>query len=201
MIGLIKGVVKKVNDQSLVLELNNIGLGFELQVPNASVFISEKTIQLYTYMHWNSEQGPSLYGFPSEAEKAIFTILIDCSGIGPKMAISILSQISPSELIRIANEQDAKALSTLNGIGTKKAEQIIVQLKHKIEKIIDLGLAGEDSGIAKHFKNITDVLNSLNYSRPEITLALDRLRTDCSGSEYSFDQALRKALSFLSKKM
>jgi Holliday junction DNA helicase RuvA len=200
MISFLKGTIVSLNNQSLTLTLNQLGLGLEIFTPKNYAIAIGQELTLFTYMHWNQEQGPSMYGFLTENEKKIFEMVIGCSGIGPKIGLAVLSEMDPKDFIHAINEQDIKALSSINGIGAKKAEQIIMQLKHKIGPLLDSGLISDKENY-KHIKGINDVLNSLNYSRTEIANALDHLRTNYSSQNYSFDQMLKQALSFLSKKI
>ena len=201
MISFVKGKIIEVDEQAITVELPQCALGIQLSVTNATSYVQNKEVALHAYMHWNQEQGPSLFGFTTKTEKRIFVLMISCSGVGPKMALSALSQMQPAEFVRAVHENDAKALSTINGIGAKKAEQIIVQLKHKVAKLIDADLVADDSGALKQIKGVSDVLLSLNYSRPEIAGALDYVKGSGGGQDCSFDQALRLAVSFLSKRV
>ena len=101
------------------------------------------------------------------------------------------------EAVHTGNED---ALTKVSGIGAKKAEQMIVQLKHKVAKLIDSGAMSRSCQNFKQLKNVSDVLNSLNYSRSEISSAVDYVRSNYSDKDYSFDQMLRQALSFLSRR-
>lgn len=198
MINYLVGKIQRVGEKSLTLLVN--GLGFEIFAPQAQNFRENSDANLHTYMHWNQEKGPTLYGFQDELEKTIFLLIISCSKIGPSIAMSILSQMTSSEFIQIISQQDEKALSKINGIGVKKAEQIIVQLKHKIAKLISSGeLKTEDSQQDfTHWQNVNEVLESLNYSKPEITKTMKYLTEKHGGQNIQLDQLIRSALSFLS---
>ena len=198
MINYLIGKVKTVGEKSLTLLIN--GFGFEIFTPQIQNFSVEKDIELFTYMHWNQENGPVLYGFETELEKTIFLLIIDCPKIGPSIAMNILSQMSTSEFIQIISQQDEKALSKINGIGEKKAEQIIVALKHKIAKLISTGkLKPEESQTDfTQWQNISDVLTSLNYSKQEIAKTIKYLSEKHAGQNIALDQLIRSALGFLS---
>ena len=197
MFSYIKGKIKSINEQSIILENNN--LGFEIFVPETSNFIKNQETELFLYLNWNQEQGPSLFGFGTEAEKNIFLLIISCSGIGPKMGINILSQISPEQFLEAIQSNDTKILSSINGIGPKKAEQIIFNLSSKVNKLISSGFAIEGSQKFEHWKNLSDVLLSLNYSRQEIDKTMQYLRKNYTDKKYAFDELLRYSLNFLSK--
>lgn len=198
MIDFLEGEVKKIEEKSITLLVN--GIGFKLLVAQPKSFVLNKKKELYTYMHWNSENGPSLFGFQDEFEKQVFLLIIDCPKIGPGIAMNILSQLDAYQFVQVVSAQNQRALSDLNGIGPKKAEQIIVHLKDKASKLmltsqIHAGQAQQDF---TQWQNINDVLVSLNYSRPEISKALQYLTEKYSNQNVSLDLLIRSALSFLS---
>lgn len=197
MISYLKGTLKG-NKNPLTLMQNQMSIGFEINIPNPNLIPQNNEIGFFTHLHWSAEQGPTLFGFLTEAEKHLFLLAISCSGVGPKLGLTILSELQPKEFIRIINEQDHKGLSSVHGIGTKKAEQIIIQLKHKIANLIDTEF--NEITETTHFKNVNDVLSSLNYNRTEITQTIDFLRKNHTKDDITFDQMLRHALSFLSKR-
>lgn len=187
MIEYISGKVVEVEEAALVLDI--AGIAVRMAMPHALTMQVGKGVTVYTYMYWNAEQGPSLFCFKTTVERSLFLSLISCSGIGPKIAIAILSQFTPSLLVQAITENNIKALSAVPGIGAKKAEQLIVQVRHKLPPI--LAYTADES----HLRQIADVLTSLHYSRPEITRALQHVQQDSQA--IPFDQLLRKALAFL----
>ncbi len=198
MLDQIKGIVLASGDGKVVVQLSQIGIALSCQVPVAERLAVGQIVVIYTYMHWNSEQGPSLFGFDDLSQRALFITLIACSGIGPKMGLAILEQLGVDNLILAIQQHDLKLLSSVSGIGIKKAEQIAVQLKHKIDQL----LAKPDFVIAPgfgHSQQIRAVLNSLNYTQIEISSAIEFANQKSVGAEETFDIALRRALSFLSK--
>lgn len=197
MINFIKGFVKEVHEKSATVLIN--GLGFDVQIPNTKNVSKDKEIELHTYMHWNQEKGPSLFGFQEELEKKVFLMIIDCPKIGPSIALKILSQINAGEFLEIVSSQNEAALSKVNGIGAKKAEQIIVSLKNKVTKLLSSGkLPAQSQQDFTIWQNVSDVLVSLNYSKPEITQALQHLTQKHAGENVPLDQLIRSALSYLS---
>lgn len=197
MIQLLKGSVASKSDNTITLLANSIG--FAVQVPHPDTYEIGTPITLTIYMHWNQEQGPSLYGFTSEAEKKIFELIISCSGIGPRIGLAILSAMSPGEFITAIQNGNEAALSSVNGIGSKKAEQIIVSLKHKVAKLaLDADFRHETGSSIRH--QVAEVLKSLNYSKSEIHAAMNYLQEPGVTDGATFDALMRKALSFLAKK-
>ena len=199
MINNIRGTIIAVKGAALTVDIGFLSL--EINIAQPTLYMKDQPIALHTYFHWHQEQGPTLFGFSSMLERQLFITLIDCQGLGPKMALSILSQISASECIAAISLGNTKTLGSLKGIGPKKAETIVLQLQDKIKKLLDQVEPGSDSGNtarAMHLKSISDVLESLHYSRPEIAQALDHVKNNSTLTS-SFDEGMRKALSYLAK--
>ncbi|MCI5797434.1 MAG: Holliday junction branch migration protein RuvA [Firmicutes bacterium] len=135
MINFISGEIVAKNENSLVLDHN--GIGFE-------VFVSTSTLasagqlgemaRIFTYMNVKEDE-ISLYGFLTMEEKNMFLKIINVSGIGPKMALIILSGLSLSDLAVAIKNEDIKLLSTIKGLGKKTAERLALELKDKIDLI------------------------------------------------------------------
>lgn len=198
MITTINGTVKTVKEQSIVIDTGPFAL--QIAVPQESFFEVGKSVSLATYMHWNQEQGPALFGFNSELEKAAFLIIIDCSGVGPKIGLAVLASLGAERFIEVVQAGDEKSLSKVSGIGPKKAEQMIVHLKHKVAKLLDSGVKITGSAQITQWQNIQEVLESLNYSRAEISVAMKQLRESSVDVQLPFDQLMRRALGYLAKK-
>lgn len=199
MINYLSGTVKKIYEKSATIVVS--GIGFLCYVPRVGVLKENTTAELYTYLHWNQDNGPSLYGFHDELERKTFLLIIDCPKIGPSIALSILSQLTAPQFLEIITSQNESALSSINGIGEKKAEQLVIQLKHKVAKLISSGNVTVDTQQDfVQWQNINDVLNSLNYSRQEISGAMKYLSEKYSDQNYPLDKLIRAALSFLSQK-
>jgi Holliday junction DNA helicase RuvA len=202
MFSYVRGTVKGVIENQLTVDVH--GVGFCLFVANPELFQKEKEVTVAVHMQWNQEQGPTLYGFANEYEKAVFLLVVSCSGIGPKIALLVLQNLSPTHFLRAIQTADIKTLSSISGIGPKKAEQLIMQLKHKVTALLDREWSEQrshDTVAFEQWKNITQVLQSLNYSRQEVDQALSYIAQESQGSDISFDVLMRKALSFLAKRV
>ncbi len=198
MLASLSGTVQSLSTQLVVIDVG--GIGFAVVVARETAFTLDQKIQLYTHLHWNQEQGPSLFGFITEAERTVFLLLISCSGVGPKLALAVLADLGVSPFIEAVQSGNEGALSSVSGIGEKKAEQIIVHLKHKVAKLMVTGASFEGAKVDERWHEVAQVLQTLNYSRTEISGAMSYVREACKGKQESFDQMMRHALSFLSKK-
>ncbi len=178
MIGYIKGNVITANDGTVILENN--GLGYEITC-SASVYqklLSEGSGEVYTYLAVK-EDGVSLYGFISQEEKNMFLKLISVSGIGPKMGITVLSNMSLNDLaVKIATS-DVKGLTAVKGMGKKTAERIILELREKItaevseqEKAVK-----ENVQLTSDDQDVIIALMSLGFTKAECIPAIEKAKS------------------------
>lgn len=196
MIETITGIIKATRDHGVVISIGPIDIAFS--TPIETVFTLNDSATVFTYFHWNQEQGPALYGFVCEEDRTIFSLIISCSGLGPRIGLAVLRDLGTHGFITAIEAHDERMLSKVNGIGLKKAEQIIVQLKHKVAQLVTSGIVLDSTTEQTHWHTVQQALGSLNYSRTEITRALAHIK-ESNSQEVSFDQLFRKALSFLSK--
>lgn len=198
MIHYLSGTIKEIQDNFLTIVTSGIGYG--VQVYNPTSFMVADSVELYIYTHWNQEQGPSLFGFSNTLDRTVFLLIISCSGIGPKIGLATLAHLGSQGFLEAVQTANEKALSSVSGVGAKKAEQIIVHLKHKVAKLIESEQVSTGSVQLEQWHQISEVLRSLNYSKQEITAAVAHLTQNYVGAALNFDQRMRHALSFLAKK-
>lgn len=200
MVDYVVGTIKEMRDQEIVVDVGPIGIA--LQVANAQNFVQDGPIKVYSHLHWNAENGPSFFGFALPLDRSVFRIIISCSGIGPKIALAILSDLGAQGFLQAITTENDQMLSKVNGIGKKKAEQIIVQLKHKIASLIESGKVDvSDIQETSHLHDVSLALQSLNYSRQEINKAMEYVKKNVKMDKVTFDILLRQALSYLSKQI
>ncbi len=199
MLSFLKGTVLSQNNDQIVVQSS--GFGLQISVPDNVIAPVGADIELYVHLHWNQENGPSLFGFLEIAQKDLFCMLISVSGIGPRMALALLSAFTVNSLIDALISGNVSLLSSVSGIGRKKAETLILNLKDKAGKIarVSTGHSNAQTGFATHLKDLSDALISLGYTRHEIIQAVDQLRAIDGASDYAFDQLLRKSLQLLAK--
>lgn len=191
MIGRLSGILLEKNPPQLVVDCN--GVGYEVDVPMSTFYnlpsLAERVV-LLTHMVVR-EDAQLLYGFGSASERGVFRQLIKISGVGPRMALSILSGMSVADLAQAITLQEAGRLTRVPGIGKKTAERLLLELKGKLGA--DLGAAG---GI--HAQDASaDILNALlalGYSDKEALLALKQVPKDAGVSD-----GIKLALKVLSK--
>lgn len=198
MIGSIIGIISSIQENKLLISQS--GIGFEIFCPEAKNLTIKDEVSLHIYFHWSQENGPSLFGFTQPLSKDVFLLIISCPGIGPKLGISILEQTSASNFLQMVSEENISGLSSLKGLGAKKAEQLCVQLREKAPKLLKTHphLATQTSLGA--WGDLQDTLSSLSYSPTEIKQTMSALKENISGETPTFDILLRKALMILAKK-
>ena len=165
MIGFLKGKIADTGENYILLDVN--GVGFELIATSNAVYkymteTGEVTID--TYMNVR-EDAITLFAFENKQEKQLFNLLITVSGVGPKMAISILSGTSCNDICFAIANNDTSMLSRIKGLGKKTAEKIILELKEKVGNLSDL--TGKTSAIS--------LSNQNNFTSPETEDAVQAL--------------------------
>lgn len=199
MVDFLVGTVAHIQEQEIVLDMGMVGLA--VQVPAGNMFTQGTQLKLYSHFHWSSENGPSFFGFSTPLDRSVFRIVISCSGIGPKIALAVLADLGAQTFLHAISTGDDQMLSKVSGIGKKKAEQIVVHLKHKVATLVETGVITGEITDVSHFHDVSQALQSLNYSRSEISRAMDYLKKHTKINDVTFDYLLRQALSYLSKQL
>ncbi len=194
MIERISGVVLGFSGRTVVVDVSGVAFGVQCSRPER--YEVGKTAAIQTAFIWNQEKGPLLYGFSDDLEKQLFGMLISCPKIGPSVALQILSQMTPGECIAAIARSDAKALSSLHGIGAKKAAQIITDLQEQCAGLKMTSSAGAGPVGHNVRVEVSQALESLGYTRQEIAKAFQALPSEDS-EKSSFDQILRACLKVL----
>ena len=165
MISFIEGKIVEKDENSIVVDSN--GIGYEIQVSNFTLNSIERMperVKILIYMQVK-EDGISLYGFLSKEEKNMFLKLISVSGIGPKMAISILSGITVNDLITCIFNQDVRMLCSIKGLGKKTAERLVVELKD--QALPNMTTSAIETVNISFVEQATDALISLGVGKNE----------------------------------
>ena len=177
MLGFVSGKVVSIYEGTAVVENN--GLGFELAV-SSNTLDSLKTgadVKLFTYLQLR-EDGLTLFGFATVEEKEMFLKLISVSGIGPKVALSVLSGLKMSDLSSAIVTGDIAVLTSVKGLGKKTAERIVLELKDKVdvsrEAFVNVSPAAKGSLLSSEANEAVSVLVSLGLSRQD---AAARIKT------------------------
>lgn len=174
-----KGNIEEIFEDRIILDVNDIG--YEIYMPESEILSlkeEKNKIKIYTYLHVR-EDDMKLFGFKSSNNLNFFKKLINVSGVGPKMAIGIISNISPNDMcLAIANE-NIMALKAIPGIGPKMAQKIIFELKDKVQKEELDSLVRKSGSNAKKNKNIDEAktaLEVLGYSKSELNEVIEKIK-------------------------
>ena len=180
MIGKLSGTLSEKNPPQVLVDCN--GVGYEVDVPMSTFYnlpaIGEK-VSLLTHFVVR-EDAQILYGFGSSEERTAFRQLIKISGVGPRMALGVLSGMSVAELSQAITLQEAGRLVKIPGIGKKTAERLLLELKGKMGA--DLGPSSAPVGDSTQ-NDILQALVALGYSDKEAALSLKALPADVGVSE------------------
>ena len=196
MIGSIAGVLTLKAPPHLQLEVG--GVGYEIEAPMSTFYglpaLGERT-RLLTHLVVR-EDAHLLYGFATEGERALFRQLLKISGIGPRIALAILSGVSDAAFAHAVREQDAATLMRIPGVGRKTAERIVVELKDKLEAV---AMEAEKPAVASLAGTEADVISALvnlGYDSRSAEGAVSEAKREVGAS--NFEKLLRVALQALS---
>ena len=189
MIGRLRGtIVAKLTDRVI---LDVAGIGYEIAVTPAALVelpgIGEDAV-IHTHLHVREDQ-LALFGFPEDDARVVFRLLIGVSGVGPKLALTILGTMSADQLRAAVVAEDIDALTTVPGIGKRSAQKLMLELRPKLE-LPDADLMGAGSAIAE----VREALEGLGYQATEIRSVIGSLPTDAT-----VEEMLRMALQELGK--
>ena len=201
MIGYVKGTVEGIFDDYILVENNGIGYRiFTSGKALSEITAMHQNIKLFTYMYVREDE-ISLYGFPNKDEMDTFKLLISVNGIGPKVALSILSTLSVKDLSLAVMMGDTKAVSKANGVGAKVANRLIMELKDKLKfddylnlddgMGNDIGINSETSSKSSNVSDTVLALVSLGYSEFAAMKAIKQVQ---GAEDMDSDKLLKAAL-------
>ena len=197
MIGYIKGAVEGISADYILLECHDIGYQIYTSGMALVRITMHQEMKIYTYLHVR-EDGVTLFGFPTTEELNTFKLLIGVSGIGPKVALAVLSALTVQELALAVMAGDTKTITKANGIGAKGAARLIMELKDKmqVEDAFATTEIPDTTDIATSQDSVQDTvmaLVSLGYSDTEALKAIKQVPgADTMDSEQLLKAALKK---------
>jgi len=192
MIATLSGVIGKVGESFLVIDVG--GVGMRVSVPGTvleSCGGTGKKIGLHTHLIVR-ETELTLYGFPSEEELELFELLLTVNGVGPKVGLSIISTLSPELLKGAIVREETGVLQRVPGIGKKTAERIMFQLRDKMDMTAE---AAATVLMSDEDQDLIEFLTSLGFSIVESQTALQNISADVEG----VDGRVQAALQYLDK--
>jgi holliday junction DNA helicase RuvA len=194
MIAFLRGRVLDKHPNRIVIDVN--GVGYELYVPLSTYYDvgdegSEISLRVHTHVR---EDALQLYGFLTLLEQQLFERLIAISGIGPKLAVAVLSGIDSHEFVASIQRADVARLTRIPGIGKKTAERIVLELKDRLADVAasSSAVAGEQPQMDRLRDDLVSALENLGYHRPLAEKAVDAVHA--RGGSAPFEDALKGAL-------
>ena len=196
----ITGNVVYYDSQSVAIDCNGVAFKCYATVNTLkNVARTGERVTLYTHLNVK-EDALDLFGFYTQQEMDCFKMLMDVNGVGPKVALAILSELTPEKLALSIASSDTKAITRANGVGPKVAQRIILELKDKLAKGLDLGNTGleiEAASSAANGSNTSEAVSALTmlgYSQSEASVAVGKLDPSLSVEEL-IKQALKQLAS------
>lgn len=202
MIARLEGVLRDQQPTRVVIDI--AGVGYEVHIP-LSTFTElpdpGKTVALRIYTHAH-EGAIQLFGFHSEAERVAFELLLKANRVGPRLAQTVLSGLSPQELAAAIRDENVSALRAVPGVGTKMAQRILLDLRDRLEELTAVVRgsprpAKPDAGESAHDQTLSALMN-LGYPRSEA----ERVLSDASaeaGSDATLETLVRASLRRLAR--
>ena len=198
MIAYLRGRVLEKQPSRVIVDVS--GVGYDVSVPLSTFYTAgepgaEITLRIHTHVR---EDQLALYGFATVLELAVFERLIGVSGIGPRLALAVLSGMEPRELTAAIERSDLARLTRIPGVGKKTAERIVVELRDRLPKAL-AGMADQSAAAPTDVRrdDLTSALGNLGYDRRAIDKVLDPVLED--QPDAPFEQHLRAALKRLSR--
>lgn len=197
MIALVHGEIVEKTASGVIVDAH--GVGYEIALPTsvlAKIGEPGDLVRLRTFLEVK-EDALTLYGFLERAELEIFRLVTSVSGIGPRLALSVLSSMTPQQVLEALTRDDASAFSRVRGIGKKLATKMVFELRSKVTDLPQALPAAAGSRSAGVWSEVSEALRSLGYKDSEISESLNWV-----GREIPADQAndvtavLKKALAF-----
>ena len=193
MIGFLRGRVLDKQPNQIIIDVQ--GVGYEVVVPLSTYYEvgeagAEVSLRVHTHVR---EDVIQLFGFQTTLEQQLFERLIGISGIGPKLAVAVLSGIETRELVAAVQRGDVARLTRVPGVGRKTAERIVLELRDRLSQFsVPVEEPIEGTGADRLRADLLSALQNLGYTRPPAEKAVDT--TLAADRDATFEQALRGAL-------
>ena len=196
MIGFLKGRLAVKQPPMLMVDVN--GVGYEMEAPMSTFYglpATGEPVALFTHLVVR-EDAHILYAFGTDGERRLFRGLLKVSGVGPKIALGILSGASVDDFLRIIEAEDIAMLTRIPGIGRKTAERVIIEMRDSVKKLsVPAAAAGAAGALATPQSEAFSALIALGYKPPEVT----RLLKAADEPGLSTTEIIRRALKSAAK--
>jgi Holliday junction DNA helicase RuvA len=182
MIATLSGIVKSLSPERAIIEVGGVGMNVLINTHTSSSLSIGAPAHLYTSLVVR-EDSLTLYGFSDESSRVVFELVQTVSGVGPKVALSILGALTPSELAHAVNTENISAIEKVPGIGKKGAQRMVLELKSKLS---DFGHVGQRISHQPVWREqLTSALVSLGFSAKDSDEAINSVLSNVSQEEIS----------------
>jgi holliday junction DNA helicase RuvA len=196
MIAHLRGKLIAKTPSHAIVEAGGVGYELAISIPTYSALPGlDQEVALYVYTHVR-EDALALFGFLQREEKQLFEKLIAVSGIGPRLAITILSGMSAEAVVAAIRGNDVAALTRIPGIGKKTGERMVLELRDKLDQFAAPPAAPAATAIEE---DVISALVNLGYPRSQAERALLRISSGKNGEKQSFEILFREALAAMAK--
>ncbi|MGR3969019.1 Holliday junction branch migration protein RuvA [Shewanella sp. 1180_01] len=205
MIGRLRGVLVEKQAPEILIDVN--GVGYELQMPLTSFYeLPEVNHETMVYTHFVvREDAQLLYGFITKQERALFRLLIKTNGVGPKLALTILSGMTAGEFVGCVERDDIVTLVKLPGVGKKTAERLLVEMRDKLKSLMEASAGSEREFVLQSNYSLAPTVNSaeedaisalisLGYKPPQASKSVSAAYKEGMDSETLIKAALKSML-------
>ena len=192
MIGKLTGSIDSIKPSEVIIDVSGVGYCVSISFSTFNAIVGENKTSLFIHTHVREDQ-IRLFGFQTEDEKKMFETLIQISGIGPSIALSVLSGIDPTELYNAVQCGTVSTLTGIPGIGKSKAEKLIFELKRKLKK----PLSASDIGVSPIRSDAIEALVSLGFDEDRSSKCIEDIMKE--DKEAPIEIVVKKALKALSK--
>jgi len=192
----LSGTLREKQLQRIIVDVG--GVGYDVTVPLSTLYaIGEPGAAVALRIHTHlSEDALRLFGFATELEQSLFERLISVSGIGPKLALAVLSGIEPGELMRAIRSSDVARLTRIPGVGKKTAERLVLELKDRLPQAVTVEPApGAEPETDQVRDDLLSALANLGYQRGSVEKTVDKVLH--AADDRSFEPLLRATLKAL----
>ena len=194
MIGQLRGTLLRKEPPALLIDVG--GVGYELEAPMTTFYelpVVGETVMLYTHLVVR-EDAHLLYGFSTDGQRRLFRALLKVTGVGPRVALALLSGLSENEFLRCITMEDVARLTQVPGIGRKTAERLIVEMRDRlaVEETTIAANVPQGSTAPDPVSEAVSALIALGYKPPEASRAVRAIATEGLGAEEIIRQALQR---------
>lgn len=189
MITKIKGIIAEIKEKTIEMTIIS-GITVEIFVVNPKKFQINLEFEILIFSFFSADKGYVLYGFTSELEKSYFLLLQECHGIGSKIALHILNNLSLGMIYSAILQEKKSVFESITGVGKKKSELIIVELKSKIYKLP----VENEVIISSHYSDLEQALEALGFEKRDRAHMIQRVYELPNSNNFSLEVLISKAL-------